>query len=162
MALAHQSRTIAIASDFRVDGAKSPEVPQNEVVWAQKLQPEIAKRLSIATINRNSALLSLVSDWLTDEPLKGPLVRPQRQTRPQPEDDRRMTDKRGKRDLRERERDLMLVTTFTCQDWVLCGPAAFLKLGSYVAAPAPESNPYLLPSWNVVAMSQAPSPKSNP
>ena len=25
--LAHQNRTIAIASDFRVDGAKSPEIP---------------------------------------------------------------------------------------------------------------------------------------
>ena len=28
--LAHQNRTIAIASDFRVDGAKSPEIPQKE------------------------------------------------------------------------------------------------------------------------------------
>ena len=28
--LAHQNRTIAIASDFRADGAKSPEIPQNE------------------------------------------------------------------------------------------------------------------------------------
>ena len=28
--LAHQNRTIAIASDFRVDGAKSPEILQKE------------------------------------------------------------------------------------------------------------------------------------
>ena len=28
--LAHQNRTIAIASDFRVDGAKSPEIPEKE------------------------------------------------------------------------------------------------------------------------------------
>ena len=32
-ALAHQNRTIAIASDFRVDGAKSPEILQKEGVW---------------------------------------------------------------------------------------------------------------------------------
>ena len=31
--LAHQHRTIAIASDFRVDGAKSPEILQKERVW---------------------------------------------------------------------------------------------------------------------------------
>ena len=43
--LAHQNRTIAIASDFRVDGAKSPEIPQNEqVLGSQKSQPEIANR----------------------------------------------------------------------------------------------------------------------
>ena len=42
--LAHQNRTIAIASDFRVDGAKSPEIPQKEGFWAQKSQPEIANR----------------------------------------------------------------------------------------------------------------------
>ena len=42
--LAHQDRTIAIASDFRVDGAKSPESPQKEGVWAQKSQLEIADR----------------------------------------------------------------------------------------------------------------------
>ena len=42
--LTHQNRTIAIASDFRVDGAKSPEIPQNEGAWAQKSQPEIANR----------------------------------------------------------------------------------------------------------------------
>ena len=36
--LAHQNRTIAIASDFRVDGAKSPEIPQKEGV----LDSEIA------------------------------------------------------------------------------------------------------------------------
>ena len=31
--LAHQNRTIAIASDFRVDGAKSPEIPHKEGVY---------------------------------------------------------------------------------------------------------------------------------
>ena len=48
--LAHQNRTIAIASDFRVDGAKSPEIPQNEGV----LGPEIAarNRKSLATFHR--------------------------------------------------------------------------------------------------------------
>ena len=38
--LAHQNRTIAIASDFRVDGAKSAEIPQKE---AQKSQPRNRK-----------------------------------------------------------------------------------------------------------------------
>ena len=38
--LAHQNRTIAIASDFRVDEAKSPEIPQKEGV----LGSEIADR----------------------------------------------------------------------------------------------------------------------
>ena len=45
--LAHQNRTIAIASDFRVDGAKSPEIPQKE-------GSEIAarNRRSLATFHR--------------------------------------------------------------------------------------------------------------
>ena len=62
--LAHQNRTIAIASDFRVDEAKSPEIPQNEGFWAQKLQLEIAnrQRLSIAPLDRNATLFSLVSE----------------------------------------------------------------------------------------------------
>ena len=48
--LAHQNRTIAIASDLRVDGAKSPEILQKEGV----LGPEIAapNRKSLATFDR--------------------------------------------------------------------------------------------------------------
>ena len=48
--LAHQNRTIAIASDFRVDGAKSPEIPQKE----GGLGSEIAarNRKSLATFHR--------------------------------------------------------------------------------------------------------------
>ena len=42
--LAHQDRTIAIASDFRIDGAKSPEILQKKGFWAPKSQPEIANR----------------------------------------------------------------------------------------------------------------------
>ena len=38
--LAHQNSTLAIASDFCIDGAKSPEIPQKEGV----LGPEIATR----------------------------------------------------------------------------------------------------------------------
>ena len=43
--LVHQNRTIA-ASDFRVDGVKSQEIPKKELkgLWAQKSQPEIANR----------------------------------------------------------------------------------------------------------------------
>ena len=33
MGFAHQNCTIAIASNFRVDGAKSPEIPQKEGVF---------------------------------------------------------------------------------------------------------------------------------
>ena len=48
--LANQNRTIAIASDFRVDGAKSPEIPQKE----GGLGSEIAarNRKSLATFHR--------------------------------------------------------------------------------------------------------------
>ena len=48
MSLAHQNRTIAIASDFCVDGAKSPEIPQKEGV------SEIAapNRKSLAAFHR--------------------------------------------------------------------------------------------------------------
>ena len=65
--LSAPNRTIAIASAFRVDGATSPEIPQKEEVWVQKSQPEIAnrQRLSIAPLNRNAALLSLVSEIAT-------------------------------------------------------------------------------------------------
>ena len=34
---AHQNRTIAIASDFRVDGAKSPNIPQKEGVSGSEI-----------------------------------------------------------------------------------------------------------------------------
>ena len=48
--LAHQNRTIAIASDFRVDGAKSPEIPQK----ARGSGSEIAaqNRKSLVTSHR--------------------------------------------------------------------------------------------------------------
>ena len=42
--LAHQNRTIAIASDFRVDEAKSPEIPQQEGVLGSEIAAEIADR----------------------------------------------------------------------------------------------------------------------
>ena len=35
--LAHQNRTIALASDLRVDGAKSPEIPQKERVSGSEI-----------------------------------------------------------------------------------------------------------------------------
>ena len=49
-ALAHQNRTIAIASDFRVDGAKSPEIPQKEGVWGSEIAAR--NRKSLATFHR--------------------------------------------------------------------------------------------------------------
>ena len=65
MVLAHQNRTIAIASGFRVDGAKSPEIPQREEVLGSEMAAR--NRKSLATfhrnlMNRNAALLSLVSE----------------------------------------------------------------------------------------------------
>ena len=48
--LAHQNRTIAIASDFRVDGAKSPEIPQQEGVLGSDIAAR--NRKSLATFHR--------------------------------------------------------------------------------------------------------------
>ena len=47
--LAHQNRTIAIASDFRVDGAKSPEIPQKERVLGSDIAAR--NRKSLATFH---------------------------------------------------------------------------------------------------------------
>ena len=49
--LAHQNRTIAIASDFRVDGAKSPEIPQKEGVLGSEIAAR--NRKSLATFHRS-------------------------------------------------------------------------------------------------------------
>ena len=48
--LAHQNRTIAIASDFRVDWAKSPEIPQKEGVLGSEIAAR--NRKSLATFHR--------------------------------------------------------------------------------------------------------------
>ena len=48
--LAHQNRTIAIAIDFRVDGAKSPEIPQKEGVLGSEIAAR--NRRSLATFHR--------------------------------------------------------------------------------------------------------------
>ena len=45
--LAHQNRTIAIASDFRVDGVKSPEFPQKEWVLGSEIAARNRKSLAI-------------------------------------------------------------------------------------------------------------------
>ena len=63
--LAHQNRTFAIASDFRIDGAKSPEILQKEGVLGSEIAAR--NRKSPATFhrtlkNRNAALLSLLSE----------------------------------------------------------------------------------------------------
>ena len=51
VSLAHQNRTIAIASDFRVDGAKSPEIPQKEGVLGSEIAAR--NRKSLATFHRS-------------------------------------------------------------------------------------------------------------
>ena len=48
--LAHQNRTIAITSDFRVDGAKLPEIPQKEGVLGSEIAAR--NRRSLATFHR--------------------------------------------------------------------------------------------------------------
>ena len=48
--LSHQNRTIAIASDFRVEGAKSPEIPQKEGVLGSEIATRNCK--SLATLHR--------------------------------------------------------------------------------------------------------------
>ena len=51
LCLAHQkNRTIAIASDFRVDGAKSPEILQKEGISASEIATRNRKQL--ATFHR--------------------------------------------------------------------------------------------------------------
>ena len=64
ISLAHQNRTIAIASVFRPDGAKSPEIPQQEGVLGSEIAARNRRSLatSIAPLNRNASLLSLVSE----------------------------------------------------------------------------------------------------
>ena len=62
--LAHQNRTITIASDFRVDGAKSPAIPQKE--WVSGSEIAARNRKSLATFHRNAALLCLVSEIACD------------------------------------------------------------------------------------------------
>ena len=69
----HQNRTIAIASDFRIDGAKSPEIPQNEGILGSEIAARNRKSLATfhRTLNRNGESLSLVSEiaaisWVRD------------------------------------------------------------------------------------------------
>ena len=50
LGFAHQNRTIAIASDFRVDRAKSPEIPQKEGVLGSEIAAR--NRRSLATFHR--------------------------------------------------------------------------------------------------------------
>ena len=63
--LAHQNRTIAIASDFHDDGAKSPEIPQKRGVSASGIA--IRNRRSLATFHRTSKsqckVLEVASDF---------------------------------------------------------------------------------------------------
>ena len=68
MGLAHQNRTIAIASDFRVDGAKSPEILQKEGIWGSEVAARNHKSLATfhRTLNCNAALLCLVLGIATD------------------------------------------------------------------------------------------------
>ena len=62
--LAHQNRTIALASDFRVDGAKSPEIPQKEGVLGSEIATR--NRKSLATFHRTLKSQCKVSEIASD------------------------------------------------------------------------------------------------
>ena len=62
--LVHQNRTIAIASDFRVDGAKSPEISQKEGVSASEIAAR--NRKSLATFHRTLKSQCKVSEIASD------------------------------------------------------------------------------------------------
>ena len=63
--LAHQNRTFAIASDFRVEVAKSPEIPQKEGVLGSEIA--VRNRKSLATFHRT--LKSQCSIAFPDPPI---------------------------------------------------------------------------------------------
>ena len=56
MTLAHQNRGIAIASDFRVDGARSPEIQQENGI--SDLEIAARNRKSLATFMLHCFVLS--------------------------------------------------------------------------------------------------------
>ena len=65
MVLVHQDHRIAIASNFGVDRAKSTSFPEKERVWCLEIaarNPKDRWQFSIASLNRNAALLYLVSE----------------------------------------------------------------------------------------------------
>ena len=69
--LAHQNRTIAIASDFRVDGAKSPEIPQKEGVLGSEIAARNRKSLA-ATFHRTlKSQCSIASSCLRNRAISG-------------------------------------------------------------------------------------------
>ena len=62
--LTHQNRTIAIASDVRIDGAKSPEIPQKEGVLGSEIAARYRK--SLATFHRTLKSQCKVSEIASD------------------------------------------------------------------------------------------------
>ena len=62
--LVHQNRTIAITSDFRIDGAKSPEIPQKEGAWGSEIATW--NRKSLATFHRTLKSQCKVSEIASD------------------------------------------------------------------------------------------------
>ena len=66
--LAHQNRAIAIASDIRVDGTKSPEIPQKEGVSRSEIATR--NRKSLATLHRTPKSQCKVSEIASD--FRGP------------------------------------------------------------------------------------------
>ena len=74
--LAHQNRTTA-ASDFRVDGARSPEFPQKEGAWGSDIAA--GNRKSLATFHRTLKYKGSspeVAGWPLRDPLRGRLRDP--------------------------------------------------------------------------------------
>ena len=70
LSLAHQNRAIAITSDFRVDGAKSPEIPQKEGVLCSEIAAR--NRKSLATFHRTLKLqCNIASSCLGNRAISG-------------------------------------------------------------------------------------------
>ena len=68
--IAHQNRTIAIASDFRVDCAKSAEIAQKEGVLGSEIAAR--NRKSLATFHRNlKSQCSIAFSCLGNRPISG-------------------------------------------------------------------------------------------
>ena len=93
VAVARQNRTIAIASDFRVDAAKSPEIPQKEGVFWDKLNRGVSKPGCFPLF---SGKVQMVSRTLSGLFLVGALNRPRKRKRTNRENPRTIPEQIGK------------------------------------------------------------------
>ena len=65
--LAHQKCTIAIAGDFRVDRAKSPEILQKEGVWGAEIAARKRKSTFHRTLKSQCSIALIIKNYLFSE-----------------------------------------------------------------------------------------------